>query len=616
MEEIIAVTDDNRDNNADIIIQSCFDLKKPKSFFLFAGAGSGKTKSLVSALDYINKTLGQELILSGRNVAVITFTNAACDEIKRRAYYNPLFEISTIHRFAWNLICSHTYDIRVWLKNETSAKIVEAETKLANSRNKSTKTYKDTEKKLVKMKRRLECLDSVRRFTYNPDGLNIESNSLDHSEVLKIAAEFLSQKETLQKILVDKYPILLIDESQDTQKDLINVFMDIQEKYANRFSVGLFGDIMQRIYPDGKQNLQESIPSTWETPSKTMNHRSRKRIVDLCNVIRKDVDGIEQIPREDKPGGFVRIFVTSYDDPNRKEHDILMHMSKITGDSNWENIKNVKALTLEHKMASIRLGFKNFYESLNSISSYKQGLMNGSLSAIGVLTHILLPLHKSDLNNNQFEKARIVKKNAIIYKNKDLNLTNELLQELQESVNALTSCWIDKDPTCYELLRIVYEKNIFPISKDIKQIFDSPPEEGDENFQKTSNLLAALNSPFSEVEHYWEYVNGQASFDTHQGVKGLQFERVMVIIDDNAAHTSFFSYNKLFGFEPKSETDIKNEKEGKETTLDRTRRLLYVTCSRAIDSLSIVFYTNCIESTASAISETGWFDEGEIIIIP
>ena len=614
MEDIRVVTDDNRDSNADSVIQSCFDLKNPKSFFLFAGAGSGKTRSLVSALEYINAKMGRELKLNGRNVAVITYTNAARDEIKRRSRYNPLFEISTIHSFAWNLICSHTCDIREWLKREISVKKAEAETKLATSR-KTTKTYKDTEKKLVKLTQRLEYLDSVKHFIYNPDGLNVENNSLDHSEVIKITAEFLSQKETLQKILVDKYPILLIDESQDTKKDLMNVFLQIQEKYATRFSVGLLGDIMQRIYLDGKDDLHKSIPTTWETPTKIMNHRSRKRIVDLCNSIRKPVDGIEQKSREDKPGGFVRIFVSSRNNPYETEQSILFQMSQITGDAKWEQIKNVKALTLEHKMAASRLGFKNFYESLHNVSSYRQGLMDGSLSVVGVLTHILLPLHQADLNNNPFEKAKIVKENALIFKEKDFVLTNELLQELQASVDSLSACWSGRDPSCCELLRIVYEKNIFSLSKDIEQMLENPPSEGDEDFQKIFNLSAALNSPFSEVERYWEYINGQASFDTHQGVKGLEFERVMVIIDDNAARSNIFSYDKLFGLQPRSDTDIKNESEGKDSSLDRTRRLLYVTCSRAMDSLAIVYYTDDVDIVYSTLLNNNWFTQEEIIRI-
>ena len=47
MEIVPNITDDNRDSAADSIIQSCLNIKNPKSFFLFAGAGSGKTRSLV-----------------------------------------------------------------------------------------------------------------------------------------------------------------------------------------------------------------------------------------------------------------------------------------------------------------------------------------------------------------------------------------------------------------------------------------------------------------------------------------------------------------------------------------------------------------------------------------
>ena len=176
-------------------------------------------------------------------------------------------------------------------------------------------------------------------------------------------------------------------------------------------------------------------------------------------------------------------------------------------------------------------------------------------------------------------------------------------------------CWKDKDPLCSELLNVIYENNIFPVSKDLQQLLENPPVEGDEDYQKLCGLSAALKTPFSEIERYWEYINGNASFDTHQGVKGLEFDRVMVIIDEESSQGTMFNYEKLLGITPKSQTDLKNESKGKETTLDRTRRLLYVTCSRAIDSLAIVFYTDSIETTASALFQTGWFNGNEIIPI-
>jgi len=47
--------DNNRDDGVDEIISKCLDPIKPKSFFLFAGAGSGKTRSLVKALSEFKK---------------------------------------------------------------------------------------------------------------------------------------------------------------------------------------------------------------------------------------------------------------------------------------------------------------------------------------------------------------------------------------------------------------------------------------------------------------------------------------------------------------------------------------------------------------------------------
>ena len=50
MSDVSIFNDDNRDDHVDKEILSCY-LKKPyKSFFVFAGAGSGKTKSLVKLL--------------------------------------------------------------------------------------------------------------------------------------------------------------------------------------------------------------------------------------------------------------------------------------------------------------------------------------------------------------------------------------------------------------------------------------------------------------------------------------------------------------------------------------------------------------------------------------
>lgn len=65
----------------------------------------------------------------------------------------------------------------------------------------------------------------------------------------------------------------------------------------------------------------------------------------------------------------------------------------------------------------------------------------------------------------------------------------------------------------------------------------------------------------------------------------------------------------------KTKTDLDNEKEGKDTSEDRTRRLFYVTCSRAQKSLAILAYTDNTEMLRKNLLHKGWFDSSEIEII-
>lgn len=89
------------DDPVDVEIAGYLKPEEPRSFFLFAGAGSGKTRSLVHALNHIREKHGHDLRLQGHKVGIITYTNAACDEIDRRIDFYPLFHVSTIHSFAW-----------------------------------------------------------------------------------------------------------------------------------------------------------------------------------------------------------------------------------------------------------------------------------------------------------------------------------------------------------------------------------------------------------------------------------------------------------------------------------------------------------------------------------
>lgn len=118
-----------------------------------------------------------------------------------------------------------------------------------------------------------------------------------------------------------------------------------------------------------------------------------------------------------------------------------------------------------------------------------------------------------------------------------------------------------------------------------------------------------------QFKAYDDYVHDRTPYATHQGVKGLEFPRVLVLIDDEAAKGNSFSYNKLFKVAPLSNTDIQNKEKGKENSLDRTGRLFYVTCTRAKESLAILMYTSNPGKAKQTAIQNGWFEDNEIDIL-
>ena len=88
----------------------------------------------------------------------------------------------------------------------------------------------------------------------------------------------------------------------------------------------------------------------------------------------------------------------------------------------------------------------------------------------------------------------------------------------------------------------------------------------------------------------------------------------MVIMNDSEARGFMFKYGKLLGDTALTASDLRNKREGKESSVDRTRRLLYVTCSRAKRSLALVAYSTNPDSVKSQVIRNGWFTEDEVYV--
>lgn len=84
------------------VVYGC--LEAGESFRLEAGAGAGKTYSLVKALRFLIERHQKTMPRRSHQIACITFTNVAKAEIEARTDRSPLVLCEANHAFCWSLI--------------------------------------------------------------------------------------------------------------------------------------------------------------------------------------------------------------------------------------------------------------------------------------------------------------------------------------------------------------------------------------------------------------------------------------------------------------------------------------------------------------------------------
>lgn len=142
---------------------------------------------------------------------------------------------------------------------------------------------------------------------------------------------------------------------------------------------------------------------------------------------------------------------------------------------------------------------------------------------------------------------------------------------------------------------------------------ESEPEHEERDDSEIAAWAEALETGFFQIKNYKDYIDENSIFRTHQGVKGNEFERVMVVMDDDEAGGFLFSYEQYFGAKELSQASQKKRDAGEETGLDRTRRLFYVTSTRAKNSLAHVIYTSDVTKVKENLMGKKLAREDEII---
>ena len=297
------------------INEELFRLLNARESFVFeAGAGSGKTYSLVECLRHIVRTDGNKLESRGQKVACITYTNVAAQEIRKRLGASQVIHVSTIHDFLWpkmkpfqrELVAIHREKMEAEMKRtkdcwdkedkyKTFASMEECQKELLmhtlwyirqefyESKRLGANDFRDIMTPLLPnslpvkelLKNKGNFVDfasgSIRVVSYeecvalidaHEEGFNgvaydptvgtdrLERMQFSHDTLLTYAKELAETSEMFRRSLLDAFPFVLVDEYQDTSENVIQL-MELLRQEAKK----LDRDFVVGYYGDSAQSI-------------------------------------------------------------------------------------------------------------------------------------------------------------------------------------------------------------------------------------------------------------------------------------------------------------------------------------------------------------------------
>jgi DNA helicase II / ATP-dependent DNA helicase PcrA len=622
---------DKPDTPADVTLRECLSSVQRQCFVMVAGAGSGKTTSLIKALSAIIKLHGLELKKRRQRAACITYTEIAAEEIWADVGNNPLVHVSTIHSFMWMIIRPFQRDIRQWVGARIQEKLDELRVEAANfGRRTQQRTRDKNQRDIARYEVERGQIADIKSFTYGT-GSDYSRGVLGHDDILRLSSQFLVDRKLFRILLAQQFPYVFVDESQDTTEAVVTALKSVAAQMKGQFCLGFFGDPMQRIYMTGIGRI--SLEDDWVSITKPENFRCPTSVLAVSNAIRRNDDGLVQtrgrtVQVEDRSvAGTARIFILPAD--NRRDERVASvrnWIAQTEGDDAWR-VGPVKVLVIVHRMAAKRLGFGQLYAALNDRgpSSFKNGFLDATAWPVRPFYRFALPLAHAIANGREFEAMTILRNSSpLLEKKEDMPKAgmSDLLAKLRAASLRLGEMLAPGSAaTNRQILEHIQEHQLMTLDPRIISYLDvgaaSAPEGGEANDQEETNreldsMDRFLACPAIEFWGYRTYVAEQSPFSTQQGIKGSEFQRVLVIADDDEGTHLQFSYDKYFGIKPLSDRDRANMDEGKETQVERTRRLFYVCCTRATTDLAVILFTADIAVAERAIRVMNLFSPDQI----
>lgn len=510
-------------------------IKDGVSFRVEAGAGSGKTYSLNRVIEWIQANRWSEYQKKKQNVVCITYTNAAVDVIAERLDKDSFILPSTIHSFAWGAIKQF---------QSTLINII--------SSNENLQPKEGDFSQIVEIKYTLghRYQDNGILYLYHDDVIFLFNTLLDNAK--------------FRKMFSDKYPLILIDEYQDSFQSIVDRFIEhfISKGIGPQF--GFFGDAWQTIYQSNKacgliehENIREI--------KKGSNFRSAPKIVEMLNFIRPDLPQKSAIDGFD--GEVTVITCEDYNGHRRTDRNFkdelpieefqtrLATLKNHIESNNMGLEENLKVLMITHRVLASQQG----YDKLLSI--IPDGLRDKEDVFLLFFMNMVEPIYEAlDKNNMQllFDTLK-VKRYPINRK-----------AEKQQWKNLQKQLSVDRSKKSIDVLKTVIDSKLIPIPQSIEGYYDSYYKASELVYCNT-NIKDFLDLEYSQFLAAIDFLYPESEFSTEHGVKGEEYDNVLFVISRGWSQYQFEKYAPMIknGYS----SDI-------ETSYIRNRNLFYVCCSR------------------------------------
>lgn len=549
-------------------VYACLD--KGESFRLEAGAGAGKTYSLVEALRYLVERHRHTMSRRNQKIACITYTNVAKEEIEARTDRSPLILCVTNHAFCWSLISGFQRQLReliaqmpVWQER------IHAAGGLG---------------------------DRAVEYSLGHRSVREQRISLHHDDVLPLTIKLMENMK-FRKLVADRYPIILIDEYQDTDANWVEA---IKAHFLGKPGAplfGFFGDHWQKIYGNGCGKLEH--PAVREI-GKGANFRSVSAVVESLNRMRPE---LPQLVEDPKAPGEVKIFLTNNwlgqrqagahwggDLPSEVGHEVLGRVQAMLAKDGWDfSARKTKVLMLTHRVLAAEQG----YASLPTVFRYNEAFTAKEHPYIAYFVDVLEPAcdaYSSRKFGVMFEAL-----------GSSLPLIRSSADKVRwaEAMDSLMT--LREEGTVGDVIDHLRMKRRPRLPDAIEErereltAFDLNKGEPLSDALKEVERLRSVS--YSEIKALRAYHSGFSPFETKHGVKGAEFENVLVVVGRGWNRYNFGEMLDLAG-----QQEIPP---AKQDSFQRNRNLFYVACSRPKRRLALLF-TQVL--TPAAIGTLGrWF---------